>query len=218
MARKDQTTKGTPDGEERDDVAVEPSTEADPTQVDDEVAVTDDAQPTDDDGRQLRTYQFPSLADEGSGIPVEVSERTQDTTVEPTGTHTKVFVTTSAEWETADKEDVHERNIRAVRQFMVSNGLRPDGSVTFSGEERFGGHPRRVGSESVALTYTIGDVVPTVLVNDEKNYDLAHVVIEQEQNPYTATEQAEYEAGTSQRVLDARRVSVGDVPGSPTNA
>lgn len=140
----------------------------------------------------VRARQFPALF----GSPeVEVAERTIDHGEEPTSTHTKDFVTVRRDYDTGDKDAIHENNIRAVRQYMVNQGLRPDAKVQFEGEID---HP--FDKRSVVLRYTVG-AVPAVVATD---FDVAHTVVSTEDE--TATERAEFDAKREERLAASHNV------------
>lgn len=142
----------------------------------------------------VRARQFPSLYGEQD---VEVAERTIDRdedengTPEPTVLHVKDFVTLKRDLEFESEDVVHARNINAVRQYMVNQGLRPDADVVFAGETDLGGPP---GRQSVSLRYEVR-AVPAVVATD---FDLRHTVITQ---GVTATERAEHDAKREERIL-----------------
>jgi len=175
---------------------------------------------SDQEPEVAREAQHPSLiGDDG----VEVAQRSVDvphldTDPEASTTeHRKQFVLLKREWDThtdEQKATVHERNIRAVRQFLVGNGLRPTGDVEFAGEETVEvAQTGRLSNDSVVLTYTVS-ATPTVTTGsdlDGKGIELVHTVIPQD--GASAQEQADYEADTEARVLAARGVRVGTVPG-----
>jgi hypothetical protein len=177
------------------------------------------------DASVSRSSQFPSLIGANG---VEVAQRTIDREhldADPTAsssTYRKVFVLLNREWQehTDDqKADVHTRNIRAVRQFMVGNGLRPTGDVKFVGEEVVKrpqtGH---LSNDSVELTYE-GGVTPIAAVVTDKGATVAdgapieqlHTVVPQD--GASAQEQADYEASSEERVRAGHLARVGDVPG-----
>lgn len=140
----------------------------------------------------VRARQHPALY----GSPdVEVAERTIDHGTEPTNVHTKDFVTTRRDWGTGDKEAVHEANKRAVRQYMVSQGLRPDAKVEFEGE-----HEHPWDKASIVLRYTV-DAVPAVVA---ETFDTVHTVVSTEDE--TATERAEFDAKREERLAESHNV------------
>jgi|SRR3954470_2608075 hypothetical protein len=121
------------------------------------------------DKSEARTSQFPSLnGQEG----VEVAERTADSDKETATVFSKVFVVPRESYEngTADPDAVHQRNMTAVRQFMVSQGLRPSADVKFVGEEDY---PADTTGRSVALRYE----VPAVPAAVASAFEVAHVTI-----------------------------------------
>lgn len=171
-----------------------------------------------------REAQFPArFAD---GVAVEVAQRSVDVehldTDDPlntTATHRKVFVLLKREWDLhtdEEKDVVHERNIRQVRQFMVSNGLRPDADVRFTGEEVVEvPQTGRFSNDSVRLVYEVS-ATPVSIVgaddDEDSDIELVHTVVAQDSA--SAQEQADYEAGTHERVAAGRGARVGDVPGA----
>lgn len=188
----------------------------DPTLLASRTPVGDNAEPV-----VAREAQFPSrIGQEG----VEVAERTVDidTAEEEAGTssavYIKKFVLLKREWDehTAEqKGTVHERNVRAVRQFMVGNGLRPTGATSFDGEEvQEVAQTGRLSNDSVVLTYST-PATPTALtgsdVTEDADIELLHTVIPQD--GASAQEQADYEASTQDRVLAGRAARLGEVPG-----
>ena len=146
--------------------------------------------------RPVRDRQFPSLYSE-SAQAVEVGERTIDNgdpvtgVAKPTMVHVKDFVALKRDLETEGEDVVHARNINAVRQFIVNQGIRPDANVTFEGKTDLGG-PH--GRESVSLRYAV-HAIPAVVATD---FDVRHVTIPQE-GP-TATERAEFDAKREDRL------------------
>ena len=143
----------------------------------------------------LRARQFPSLYSE-QGQAVEVAERTidreetEDGTPIPDVLHVKEFVALKRDLELEGEDVVHARNINAVRQYMVNQGLRPDADVVFAGSTDLGGPP---GRQSVSLRYEVR-AVPAVVATD---FDLRHTVIRQ---GVTATERAEFDATREERI------------------
>lgn len=118
---------------------------------------------------KARTTQFPALnGQEG----VEVVERTADSDAETSKVFSKVFVVPRESYEngTADPDAVHARNMTAVRQFMVSQGLRPSADVRFVGEEDY---PADTTGRSIALRYE----VPAVPASVASAFEVAHVTI-----------------------------------------
>ena len=140
---------------------------------------------------RAREVQHPALI----GQPgVEVAERTIDHDTEPTTMHVKDFVTLVRDYD-PEKDAVHKRNIVAVRQYMVNQGLRPDSDVVFVGETQLGGP---AGRESVSLRYEVR-AVPAVTARE---FDQRHTVMDQD-GP-TPTERAEHDAKRVDRLLAAR--------------
>lgn len=136
--------------------------------------------------RPARDRQFPSLYEKPD---VEVAERSADVDKESTGTHVKDFVTTRAQWGTADHGEQHKANINAVRQYMLANGLRPDADVTFEGE-----HDHPWDPKSLVLRYEVSAVPAAVAVA----FDVRHAVVVQD-GP-TPTERAEHDAKRESRL------------------
>lgn len=165
--------------------------------------------------RPVRERQFPSLYNE-SAQAIEIGERTIDNgdelgVAEPTMIHVKDFVTLARDLETEGEDAVHARNINAVRQYMVNQGIRPDAKVSFMGKTDLGGPP---GRKSVALRYGV-HAIPAVVATD---FDVRHVTIPQE-GP-SATERAEYDASREDRLKaghDAARAGTpeADRPNAP---
>ncbi len=188
----------------------------DPTLLASRTEVGDNADPV-----VAREAQFPSRIGQEQ---VEVAERSVDidTAEEKAGTksatYVKKFVLLKREWDThtaEQKKDVHTRNVRAVRQFMVGNGLRPTGDTTFDGEEvEKVAQTGRLSNDSVTLTYST-PATPVALtgadVTPDSDIELLHTVIPQD--GASAQEQADYEANTQARVLAGRAARVGTVPG-----
>lgn len=163
--------------------------------------------------------QHPSLTNATDGEAIEVAQRSSDidtalpegesepgsdrTGDAPTVTHVKDFVTTKREWDSEDHDAVHERNKRAVRQYMVNQGIRPTADVVFMGEEV--GDPIRFREDlaKVTLRYGVTATPAVIAVGMEQ----VHVVIDQ--NGPTATELAEFQAAREQRILDGRAVTAG---------
>lgn len=140
------------------------------------------------EGRRAETVQFPALF----GKPgVEVAERSADVDKASSTLHEKVFVVPKADYD-LDAEGIHERNIVAVRQYMVNNGIRPDAKVTFDGEEKWW------DGASVALRYKVSAVPASIAVA----YDEAHTVMHQD-GP-TPTELADFQAKRVDRLIAAR--------------
>lgn len=105
--------------------------------------------------------EFPSL----HGQPaVEVAERTVDDADQGKNVHRKVFVLLARE--VGDDFD-HEPNKGATLRYMLQNGLRPTGDVTFNGFENL------PDGKSIALIYTV-PAVPAIVAEG----DPAHLVIE----------------------------------------
>lgn len=126
-----------------------------------------------------------------------------------TGTHRKTFVTLKRDYESEGESAVHARNVNAVRQYMISQGLRPDSDVSFVGSEDLPGPPGRPGRDSVALHYEVS-AVPAVVASD---FDVRHAVVVQD-GP-TPTERAEFDA---QRESRLRRGFEARVEGTPEEA
>lgn len=215
--------------------------------ITDDTAVREDEQAADADagrnpdistaspvGRHPRDTQFPSLGDDGDE-KVEIAERTIDIdTASGDGTvssanHIKDFVLQADEWDSLDddgKDAVHRRNQRAVRQSMLSQGLRAplEEDVKFSGEKRLKGGRggRSAGAESVSLRYTIAPTPVSVVASpvvdpetgqvDEKAYELVHMVVSPAPGISSAAEQDEWEQGAEARVRDSHAVKAGRAP------
>lgn len=142
-----------------------------------------------------RYVQFPSLAGEPD---VEVAERTIDYGNptfggDPLGTsqHVKDFVVRRFEYDN-EKDAIHVRNINAVRQSMISQGIRPTADVKFLGETDL---PDGI---SISLRYGV-EAIPAAVAN---TFDTQHAVVGQ--TGMTGTESAEFEAGRAGRVKAAR--------------
>lgn len=121
--------------------------------------------------------QFPSLSGD---VEAEVAERSQDVEAPKADEHLKVYVVQrNPEGDDFD-EDMHRRNIDAMRQSAILQGLRPTGDGRFVGAED--------GDDdgSVRLTYAL-PVVPAVV--DEPG--ALRYVVEADQH---AADQAEAEA------------------------
>lgn len=181
-------------------------------------------------GLHPRDVQFPSLGEDGDE-GVEIAERSQDvptpttdstlTEVVSEANHRKVFVLPLREWEPLDdegKDAIHFRNQRAVRQSMLSQGLRAplEQDVRFVGEEvRKPGNGGRSAYDaaSVALTYEIAPTpVAAAMTADEPEYEVVHMVVSPpsvEDRSLGAVSQAEWEAGAEDRVRDAHAVRAG---------
>lgn len=207
-SRKARTEEKAPD--RADSVANDPTLLASRTEV------GSDADPV-----VAREAQYPSRI----GQPeVEVAERTVDiaTAEEKAGTtsavYRKRFVLLKREWDThtaEQKKTVHERNIRAVRQFMVGNGLRPTGDTKLVDEKVTKvAQTGRLSNDSVVLVYET-PATPVALtgadVTPDSDIELLHTVVPQD--GASAQEQADYEADTQARVLAGRAARVGEVPG-----
>lgn len=157
----------------------------------------DAPRPLTDEGERVvrapRDRQFPSL----HGAPeVEIAERSQDVTEPASSVHVKDFVTTKRDYESGDKDGMHARNTLAVRQYLMSQGLRPDAKVEFEGE-----HEHDWDEKSIVLRYTVS-VQPAATATD---YDVAHALVTED---VTATERAEFDAKRVDRLrigYDARR-------------
>lgn len=107
--------------------------------------------------QEVKQDEFPALHGEEE---VEVAKRSQDVEAEATDTHEKVFVLLKRDYEpNPDKEDLHNRNIAATRQYMIHQGLRPEEDGSFVGEED------NEDGESVNLTYAVR-AVPAVVATD----------------------------------------------------
>jgi len=167
--------------------------------------------------RDPRVQQFPSLTDADNGEQIEVAERTIDLDTANEGsnlatdTHVKEFVTTQREWDSEDHDAVHERNMRAVRQYMLAQGLRTDAEVTVKDVIEVPSHREdRPALGSVRLIYEVS-AVPAVVSTE---FDTRHMVVNQ--TGPTATELAEYEASREQRIRDSHTALLGSPPATVT--
>ena len=158
-----------------------------------------------------RERQHPSLTEAKNGEAIEVAERTIDIdttsgqgSVEATVIHVKDFVTTRREWESEDHDAVHTRNFRAVRQYMVNQGIRPDADVVLM-DVVIGDPPRRGREDlaSVVLRYGVKAIPAVVAVGMEQ----VHTVIDQ--NGPTATQLAEYQAAREERIRASHAALIG---------
>lgn len=159
--------------------------------------------------RLPRERQFPSLTTVEDGAAIEVAERTVDIDTASgegeasTTQHVKDFVTTQREWDSEDHDAVHERNFRAVRQYMVSQGLRPDAKVVFLGETV--GEPIRFRTDLASVTLRYGvEAVPAVVA---EGMEQVHTVIDQ--NGPNAVELAKFQAQREDRIRAAHAASAG---------
>ncbi len=103
--------------------------------------------------------QFPSVSDDASGV--EIAERSQDVVAASSQEHIKVYVVQRDQAATGaveDDEDMHRRNIDAMRQALINQGLRP------TGDGRFVGAEDGTDAESVRVTYAI-DVIPAAVAD-----------------------------------------------------
>lgn len=158
----------------------------------------EDTTPIFEETEEARLHQFPAkVGREG----VEVAERTSDQAEDDSETHVKVFVLRKDAWDLESddgKSEIHRRNINAVRQYMVGNGLRPGGDVSFVGEEEIASpRPDRPNLASVALRYEVG-AVPAIVADE---LPTRHVVVPQD-GP-DAKENAEIDAERAARVRAA---------------
>lgn len=90
-------------------------------------AAKDDAQDVERDTMQ---DQFPS---EHGDDELEIARRSADVHEERSGVHRKVFTVPPG---TFVDDDVHERNVWAMRQYLIHQGLRPEEDGHFVGEEK----------------------------------------------------------------------------------
>jgi hypothetical protein len=128
----------------------------------------------------LSAMQHPALA----GAPeVEVADRSADQDDTPTLRHHKDFVIPARDY-FPDGLD-HTANIDATRQFLINEGLRPTGDVTFDGAEK---HP---DGYSMILHYS-GPVIPAVIAGQ---FDVAHAPVRQDAP--SATESVEADAAAT---------------------
>lgn len=113
-----------------------------------------DAESTETDAESTDPRRVERAAVEALTDGQLVEARTADTTATvaatkvPNSEHVKVFVIPGDGAKPTAANYDHDANIAATRQYMVSNGLRPTGDVTFKGAEAFG-----PGGKSWALTY-----------------------------------------------------------------
>lgn len=149
-----------------------------------------------------RERQHPSLTRADNGEAIEIAERTIDHDTVPTTQHVKDFVTTRREYDSEDHDAIHERNMRAVRQYMVNQGMRPDAKVVFLGESEGPEIRFRPDRRSVTLRYGVEAVPSVVAVGMEQ----VHTVIDQ--NGPTATQLAEYQAQREDRIRASRRALI----------
>jgi hypothetical protein len=121
-------------------------------------AVTGPDDPAEHD-QPAASHQFPSVSDGDSGV--EIAERSQDV-VSPTATeHVKVYVVQrdpAKAGNVEDDEDMHARNIDAMRQALINQGMRP------TGDGRFVSAEDGTDAGSVRLTYAI-PVVPAAVAD-----------------------------------------------------
>lgn len=84
-----------------------------------------------------------------------IAQRSPDIEAEAANEHVKVFVIEPGPKPTEENGYSHEANIAAARQYMISQGLRPDGEARVVSVEPYG-----PGDLSWAITYAI-PAVPT---------------------------------------------------------
>lgn len=189
MAKHEEETEGVP------------TSENDPQRSEFVAAdVPKDEKVTDKD--EARLEQHPAIV----GQPgVEVAERTIDAE-KPANTvvHTKTFVTPKATWGTEDQDAVHARNINAVRQAMVNQGLRPDADVKFAKAYDW----PYDGGISLGLDYEV-KATPAVIA---EKFDDRHLVVAQ--SGHTATDQVAIDEQRVQLQRDnfAQLQEIGAVP------
>ena len=111
--------------------------------------------------RDTMQDQFPS---EHGDDALEVARRSADVHEERSDVHVKVFVVNANEEQT---EEFHKRNVWAMRQYLISQGMRPTEDGHFVGAED---HEDGV---SVRLTYECS-VEPAHVATD---YDVAHAEV-----------------------------------------
>lgn len=109
--------------------------------------------------------QFPSDLD---APEIEIAERSQDVTAPSSSEHIKVFVVQRDQAkglnpDFAADEDMHHRNIDAMRQALINQGMRPEGDGKFVSAED------GTDDESVRLTYSI-DVIPARVADPSVTY------------------------------------------------
>lgn len=73
--------------------------------------------------------QFPS---ETGDDALEVAQRSADVHEERSNTHTKVFVLPP---DAVVDDDLHERNVWAMRQYLINQGMRPTEDGHYVGQE-----------------------------------------------------------------------------------
>lgn len=206
MAPRSRKTKADDEAQNAEEPTVTDDTATDP-------AAVSTASPV---GRHPRDTQHPALGSDGDA-GVEVAERTVDidTAAEPQSSANtrKVFTVPASEWDELDddgKEAVHDRNRRAVRQFMLSQGLRApaEAEVSFTGEERVKagrGGRASLAAESVRLVYE----VPATPVSTATEFEDVHMVVSPAPGTPTAEDQAKWEADAEGRVRRAHAVRDG---------
>ncbi len=107
---------------------------------------------------QPEDMQFPSDAGEDA---LEVAKRSADVHEKESDVHRKVFVVNADEEQT---EEFHNRNIWAMRQYLIHQGLRPEEDGTFVGSED---HEDGV---SVRLTYEVKAIPAHVAYDPEVSH------------------------------------------------
>lgn len=108
---------------------------------------------------QPEQAQFPSVLGEPE---VEIAKRSQDIDEAQASEHRKVFVVQANPAGPDYDDDMHARNIDAMRQAMILQGLRPTEDGRFVGAED---HP---DGQSVCLTYACA-CVPAAIATPEES-------------------------------------------------
>lgn len=111
-----------------------------------------------DETERPEDMQFPSAVGENE---LEVSKRSADNTDEESEVHTKVFVVNADAEQT---EEFHQRNIWAMRQAMIHQGLRPEEDGEFVGSED------HADGVSVRLTYQVKAIPAHVAYDPEVSH------------------------------------------------
>lgn len=110
--------------------------------------------------------QFPSLS---GAKAVEVAERTGDTDEAKSDVFVKKFYVLKRDWDlSGGHAEMHDRNIGAMRQAAINQGLRPTGDGVFDG------HEIQADADSVVLRYVV-PVTPAAVAKG------AHVTVQQDQ-------------------------------------
>ncbi len=111
------------------------------------------------DSTQPEQMQKPSLVGESE---VEIAKRSQDVHEAKSSEHRKVYVVQKNGAGPDYDDDMHVRNIDAMRQEMIKQGLRPTEDGHFVGAED---HP---DGQSVCLTYACA-CVPAAVASPEES-------------------------------------------------